>query len=36
MTSELDGIDLQLLLPELLLILGLAAIIIIPNLGVSG
>ena len=33
MTSELDGIDLQLLLPELLLTLGLAAIIIIPNLG---
>ena len=33
MTSELDGVDLQLLLPELLLTLGLAAIIIIPNLG---
>ena len=33
MTSELDGMDLQLLLPELVLTLGLAAIIIIPNLG---
>ena len=33
MTSELDGIDLQLLLPELVLTLGLASIIIIPNLG---
>jgi len=33
LTSELDGIDLQLLLPELVLTLGLASIIIIPNLG---
>ena len=33
MSSELDGMDLQLLLPELILTLGLAAIIIIPNLG---
>ncbi len=33
MTSELDGMDLQLLLPELVLTLGLAAIIIVPNLG---
>jgi len=33
LTSELDGMDLQLLLPELVLTLGLAAIIIVPNLG---
>ena len=33
MTSELDGVDLQLLLPEIALTLGLAAIIIVPNLG---
>ena len=33
MTSELDGMDIQLLLPELVMMLGLAAIIIIPNLG---
>ena len=33
MTSELDGIDLQLLLPELIMTIGLAAIIIVPNLG---
>ncbi len=33
MTSELEGMDIQLLLPELILTLGLAAIIIIPNLG---
>ena len=33
MTSELAGIDIQLLLPELILTLGLAAIIIVPNLG---
>ena len=29
MTSELDGIDLQLLLPELIMTIGLAAIIIV-------
>ena len=33
MTSELEGIDLQLLLPELIMTIGLAAIIIVPNLG---
>ena len=35
MTSELDGIDLQLLLPELIMTIGLAAIIIVPNLVLS-
>ena len=33
MTSELDGMDITLLLPEVILTLGLAAIILIPNLG---
>ena len=33
MTSELDGVDLSLLLPEVILPLGLAAIILVPNLG---
>ncbi len=33
MTSELDGIDVQLLLPELIMTIGLVAIIIFPNLG---
>jgi len=33
MTSELDGVDLSLLLPEVILTLGLAAIILVPNLG---
>ncbi|MAH98694.1 MAG: hypothetical protein CMA12_05035 [Euryarchaeota archaeon] len=33
MTSELDGIDVQLLLPELIMTIGLLAIIIFPNLG---
>ena len=35
MTSELAGLDLQLLLPELIMTIGLAAIIIVPNLGDS-
>ncbi len=33
MSSELEGMDIALLLPELILTLGLAAIILIPNLG---
>tara|TARA_B100000287_G_scaffold433289_1_gene494654 strand:- start:5931 stop:7622 length:1692 start_codon:yes stop_codon:yes gene_type:complete len=33
MSSELQGVDLQLLLPELILTVGLAMIILIPNLG---
>ena len=31
MSSELQGVDLQLLLPELILTVGLAMIILIPN-----
>ena len=35
MTSELDGMDVSLILPEIILTLGLIAIVLVPNLGDS-
>ena len=33
MSSEVDGLEIGLILPEVILTLGLAAIILVPNLG---